>query len=163
MNRYMLIATALICTAALAAPAASAQTQPFGATYTENFAALFAHSPLCPDDAFGCGTGTAAGLGAFTIATSFDDACGCRVNTLTLSDGSTLVFDEDFISFTGPGGSASSHAPDSSEGHPGTFGFSWTVASGTGSFAGATGSGTDNLTSAGLIGTGTLSGTITTP
>jgi hypothetical protein len=161
MKRYTLIASAMICAAALAAPIASAQTQPFNATYTQQFAGPTGHSP-CADQAFGCGPGTSAGFGAFTIETTFDDTCGCRVNAITFSDGSTLVLDEDFVSFTGPGGSASSHAPDFSEGHPGTFGFSWTVAGGTGSFTGATGSGTDNLTSAGLIGTGTLTGTITT-
>jgi hypothetical protein len=160
MKRFTLIATAVMCTAALAAPVASAQTQPFSATYAQHFAGPT--GPPCADQAFGCGLGTAAGFGAFTIETTFDDTCGCRLNTITFSDGSTLVLDEDFVSFTGPGQSASSHAPGSSEGHPGTFGFSWTVAGGTGSFAGATGSGTDNLTSAGLIGTGTLTGTITT-
>ncbi len=162
MKRYILIAAAVIGTAAIAAPAASAQTEPFNATYTEHFAGPTGHSP-CADDAFGCGSGTVAGLGPFTIAATFDDTCGCRVETITVSDGSTLVLDEDFVSFTGPGGSASSNAPPSSEGHPGTYVFSWTVADSTGSFAGATGSGTDNLISAGLVGTGTFAGTITTP
>jgi hypothetical protein len=162
MKGCPLIAAAVFCAAALAAPAASAQTQPLNATYAQHFAGPTGHSP-CADQAFGCGPGTAVGFGAITIETTFDDTCDCRVNTITVSDRSTLVLDEDFASFTGPGGSGSSHAPDSSEGHPGTFVFSWTVASGTGSFAGATGSGTDNLLSAGQIGTGTLSGTITTP
>jgi hypothetical protein len=162
MKRYIPITAVVICAAAFAAPAASAQTEPINATYTQHFAGPTGHSP-CADDAFGCGSGTAAGFGAFTIETTFDDTCGCRVNTITVSDGSMLVLDEDFVSFIGPGMSASSHAPGLSEGHPGTFAFLWTVASGTGSFAGATGSGTDNLISAGLIGTGTLGGTIATP
>ncbi len=85
------------------------------------------------------------------------------VRTLTFSDGSTLVLDEDPASFTGPGGSGSSHAPPTSEGHPGTYVWSWTVESGTESFAAATGGRcTDDYLSAGLIATGNLSGTITT-
>lgn len=162
MTRSTLIAAAAVIAALTAAPAASAQSDPINATYKEHFTGP-AGNPPCQGDAFGCGSGTAAGLGAFTIETTFDDTCGCRVNTITVSDGSTLVLDENFISFTGPGRSASSQAASSSEGHPGTFAFSWTVAGGTGSFAGATGGGTDQLTSAGLVGTGTLQGTVTTP
>jgi hypothetical protein len=161
MKRYTLIAAAVMCAAALAAPVASAQTVPLNATYTELFEGPNQH-PQCPGG-FACGSGTAAGLGSFTTAEDFDDECGCIVRTLTFSDGSTLVLDEDFVSFTGPGGSASSHAPGTSEGHPGLYVFSWTVDSGTGSFAGATaGNGADDFLSAGLIASGSLSGTITT-
>ena len=157
-----LIAGAAVIAALAAAPAAAAQSEPINATYAQHFTGPTGNPP-CPDDAFGCGSGTATGLGAFTIQTTFDNTCGCRVNTITFSDQSTLVLDENLTSFTGPGKSASSQAAPSSEGHPGTFAFSWTVAGGTGSFAGATGAGTDQLTSAGLVGTGTLKGTVTTP
>jgi hypothetical protein len=164
MHRRTLIALAAIISAVLAAaPAAVAQTEPFTATYAGHATGPNGNPP-CPDGAFQCGTGTATtGLGVFSTELAFDDSCGCLVRTLTFSDGSTLLLDEDVVSFTGPGGSASSHAPRWSEGHPGTFGFSWTVAGGTGSFAAATGSGTDALTEAGLQGTGSLSGTLATP
>jgi hypothetical protein len=160
MRRRTMLATAVVVALAVAAPAASAQTGPFDATYNEHFIAPQGNSN-CPDDAFGCGSGTAAGLGAFTIQRTFEEDCGCVVQTLTFADGNTLTLDEDFLSFTEPGQSASSHAPGSSEGHPGTSVHSWTVAGGTGPLAGATGSGTDELTTAGLIGTGALAGTIT--
>jgi hypothetical protein len=152
----------MISAALAAAPAALAQTEAFSASYAEHFIGPNGNPP-CPDGASGCGTGTAAELSAFSTEFAFDDSCGCFVRTLTFPDASTLLLDENFVSFTGPGGSASSHAPGSAEGHPGTFVFSWTVAGGTGSFAGATGSGTDALTSAGLRGAGSLSGTLTTP
>jgi hypothetical protein len=152
----------MISAALAAAPAAFAQTEPFSATYAGHAVGPNGNRP-CPDGAFQCGTGTASGLGAFSTELAFDDGCGCLVRTLMLADGSTLLLDEDVVSFTGPGGSASSHAPRFSEGHPGTFVFSWTVAGGTGSFAGVAGSGTDALTEAGLQGTGSLSGTLATP
>lgn len=162
MKRYTLIASAMICVAALTAPIASAQTEPLNATYTEKIIGPTGRPP-CPDDTFFCGSGTAAGYGAFTTVFGFDEDCGCLFRTLTFSDGSTLTLDEEFFSFTGPGASGSSNAPNTSEGHPGFFVFTWTFGSGTGSFAGATaGNGTDDYLSAGLIASGTLSGTITT-
>jgi hypothetical protein len=166
MHRRTLIAGAAMISAALAAaPPAVAQTEPFSATYAEHGLNPNGHSTgglACPADAFACGSGTAAGFGAFT--TEFGGgSCDCVIRTLTFSDGSTLLLDEDFVSSTSPGNSGSSNAPQFSEGHPGTIVFSWTVDSGTGSFAEATGSGTDMLTSAGLQGTGSLSGTLTTP
>lgn len=163
MKKYILIAAAVICTAAFAAPAASAQTEPFNATYTEHFGAPPGPS-RCPDDAFACGSGTATGLGAFTTDKTFDESCGCVVRTLTFADGSTLALNETFVSLTGPGNSGpNSHESPRSQGNPGLWAWTWTVGSGTGTFAGATGSGTDDFLSAGLIASGTINGTITTP
>jgi hypothetical protein len=152
----------VICALAAAAPAASAQTEPFSATYTEKFVGP-SGNPSCPDDAFACGSGTATELGAFSTELTFDENCGCVIRTLTFSDASTLMLDESLSSFTAAGGSGSSKAPGRSEGHPGTYVSSWTVNTGTGNLNRATGSGTDTLISAGLIGTGTLTGTVTTP
>jgi hypothetical protein len=167
MRRYLLIVAAVACTAALAAPIASAQTaEPFNAAYTMHFLTLGGHPTgglTCAADAFACGSGTAPGFGAFTTQFGFDENCPCVFRTLTFSDGSTLVLDEEFASFTGPGGSGSSHAPGTSEGHPGSYGWTWTFISGTGTFAGLTGSsGTENYLSAGLIASGTITGTLTT-
>jgi hypothetical protein len=166
MRIYALIVAAVACAAALAAPVASAQTaEPFNATYTEHFLGPKDHPTggLACADAFACGSGAAAGFGAFTTDVAFDENCPCVVRTLTCSDGGTLVFDEDFVSLTGPGGSGSSHAPPFSEGHPGLWAFTWNFDSGTGRFAGVIGgSGTDDYLSAGLIASGTLSGTLTT-
>jgi hypothetical protein len=161
MHKHSLVMTAVACTFALAAPAASAQAQTFNGTYTDKFVGPHG-SPQCPDDAFACGTGTAAGFGTFTDERVFDPASGTVLRTLTFSDGSTLTLDEDLVSFTGPGGSGSSHAGPNSEGHPGHYVFSWTITAGTGSFAGATGSGTDDSLGAGLVASGSLSGLVTT-
>jgi hypothetical protein len=157
-----LAAVAMTCVLTVAAPTASAQTTPFSATYTAKFVGPHGH-PSCPDDAFVCGSGTAVGLGAYTTEETFSETCSCVINTLTFADGSALVLDETGVSFTGPGNSGSSQAPPTSVGHPGTYGLAWTVDSGTGDFAGATGSGTDVFNSAGLIAFGTLSGQVTTP
>jgi hypothetical protein len=167
MHRRTLIAAAAIVLAVLAAaPAASAQTVPLNATYTQHGVLPNGHPTgglACPADAFACGSGTAAGFGTFTTQFGGGDTCDCVVRTLTFSDGSTLALDEDLVSITGPGASGSSNAPGSSEGHPGLWAWTWHFQSGTGSFAGVTdGSGTDDYLSAGLIASGTISGTITT-
>jgi hypothetical protein len=160
MQRYPLIAVAVVFALVAAAPAASAQARLFSATYTEKFVGPRG-GPPCPDEAFACGSGTAAGVGSFTTEVVFDPNVGA-VRTLTFTDGSTLLFDEAFVSFRGPGASGSSNASDMSEGHPGRYAQTWIAAGGTGSFSGATGSGTDNFVAAGLVASGTLSGTITT-
>jgi hypothetical protein len=161
-RRSLITGAAVVCAVAAAAPAASAATEPFGAAYTEKYVGPNAH-PACPNDAFACGTGNADGLGGFTTERGFDEGCSCLVRDLGFPDGSTLNLVEDFVSFTGPGRSGSSPAPPTSEGHPGTYVLSWTVVDGSGRFAGASGNGTDQYDSAGLIASGTLSGTITTP
>jgi hypothetical protein len=155
----------MILGALLLTPVASARAEPFNATYTQHFVGPTGHPTggLACADAFACGSGTAAGFGAFTTELAFDETCPCVVRTLTFSDGSTLVLDEDLVSFTGPGASSSSNAPGSSEGHPGSYGWTWTFISGTGRFAGVTASsGTDDYLTAGLIASGTISGTLTT-
>jgi hypothetical protein len=166
MHRRTLIAGAAMISAVLAAaPAASAQTEPFNATYTAHGLGPTGHPTgglACPADAFTCGSGTADGFGAFTTQFGGGD-CDCVVRTLTFSDGSTLVLDEDPVSFPQPGGSGSAPAPNSSEGHPTLWDWSWNFDRGTGRFAGVTGgSGDDDYLSAGMIALGTLSGTLTT-
>jgi hypothetical protein len=163
MKRYIPITAVVICAAAFAAPAASAQTGPFNATYTEKIDAPHGDSK-CPDDAFACGSGTATALGAISTERSFDESCGCVVRTLTFADGSTLALIETFVSLTGPGNSGpNSHESPKAQGNPGLWAWTWTADGGTGAFAGATGSGTDDFLSAGLIASGTINGTITTP
>jgi hypothetical protein len=161
----LLSGSAAICALAAAAPVASAQIESLNATYTQHALNLPGHPSgglACSAD-FACGSGTAAGFGAFTTEFSFDDTCGCVVRTLTFADGSTLVLDENGPSFTAPGGSGSSHAPGTSEGHPGRYEWTWSFGSGTGIFAGVTGgSGTDDFLAAGLIASGTISGTLKT-
>lgn len=163
MKRYILIATAAISAAAFAASAASAQTAPLNATYTDHFVPPHGNS-RCPDDDFACGSGMATGLGPFTTEKGFDEDCSCVARHFTFSDGSTLDLIETFVSHTGPGNSGpNSHESPTAEGNPGLWAWTWTVDAGTGTFAGATGSGTDDYLSAGLIASGTIDGTITMP
>lgn len=168
MHRATLIAGAAMISAVLAAaPAAFAQTEPFNATYTQHGVNVPGHPTgglACPASAFACGSGTAAGFGGLTTEYGYDPICDCVPRTLTFSDGSTLVLDEDGPAGTGPGGSGSSNAAGRSEGHPGLYVWTWHFDSGTGMFAGVTdGSGEDDVLAAGLSGSGTISGTLTTP
>jgi hypothetical protein len=160
MHRFGLIFTVAACTFVMTATVASAQTTlPLNGSYTEHFGGKQLAHP-CPGDSFACGKGRIAGLGNFITDVGGD---GTLTRTLTFSDGSTLVLEESFISFTTPGGSADSHASDQSFGHPFTGVFNYTVTGGTGRLVGATGSGTDTLSAAGNAGQGELTGSITIP
>jgi hypothetical protein len=161
VHKRLLIAVACLCALAVAAPAASAQAQTLSATYTDKFEGPTGH-PTCPGDGFGCGSGTAAGFGAFTDEYAFNGD-GTFTRTLTFADGSTLALLE-IRTVTTPGNSGNPKPPQSrDDGNPGDYTSTWTVAAGTGSLAGASGSGTDDFFSAGAIGFGTIAGTITTP
>ena len=162
MRRLGLILATAVCTfVALGAVASAQTTLPFNGSYTEQFGGKQLSRP-CPGDAFACGKGTIEGLGSFTteIAGGGDETL---TRTLTFSDGSTLVLEESFSSFTTPGRSSDSHAGEQSFGHPFTGVFDFTITGGTGRFAGATGSGTDTLSAAGNVGHGELTGSITIP
>ena len=160
MQRLGLIFVAAACTFGAITTVASAETTlPVNGSYTEQFGGKQLSRP-CPGDSFACGKGTIEGLGNFTTEIAGD---GALTRTLTFSDGSTLVLEESFISFTTPGRSSDSHASEQSFGHPFTGVFDFTVTGGTGRFAGATGSGTDTLSAAGNVGQGELTGSITIP
>jgi hypothetical protein len=161
VHKLSLIAVAAVCALAAAAPTALAQTTSLSATYTDKFEGPTGH-PTCAGDGFGCGSGTAAEFGAFTDEYAFNGD-GTFTRTLTFADGSTLALLE-VRTVTSPGASGSMPRPETSrdDGNPGNYLSTWTVAAGTGSFAGASGSGTDDFLSAGAIGFGTIAGTITT-
>jgi hypothetical protein len=157
MRKYLLTAIAVAGTLAVTAPTASAQLGlPLQATYNDHFVGHNG-TPGCPGDAFECGSGTAVGLGSFTD-TVVANPDGTSTRTLVFADGSTLVLDETFLSFTAPKG-ALEHQKPNSFGHPSTLLFSWT-ASGTSDFAAATGSGTDTQGQSGAQVKGFLGGTI---
>jgi hypothetical protein len=156
MRKHGLVAIAVIGAFAVAAPAASAQLGlPLNATYTDHFTGHNG-TPACAGEAFECGSGTAAGLGSFTDTLVFTGTTVTR--TLVFADGSTLVLAETFLSFTPPNG-ALQHQPGNSFGHPGNLLLGWT-ASGTGDFAGADGTGTDDQNQAGDSAQGFIGGTI---
>jgi hypothetical protein len=158
MPKYALIAVTVVCAVAAAAPAAQAQPQSFNATYTNNFGTLAGTHP-CPDGAFACGKGTAAGFGAFSYQV-VPNSDGTFTSTLTFADGSTLSLQETLVAFSTPGASGDQQ-PAHAFGHPFTFLLAYNVVSGSGTFAEAVGSGTDNGSGAGNVAHGTLSGTIT--
>jgi hypothetical protein len=157
MRKHVLLPLAVGCAFAVAAPAASAQLGiPLDATYTDHFVGHNG-TPGCPGDAFECGSGTAVGLGSFTDTVVFTGT-PTVTRTIVFADGSTLVLGETFLSFTPPNG-ALQHQPGNSFGHPGNLLLGWT-ASGTGVFAGADGTGTDDQNQAGDIAHGFIGGTI---
>jgi hypothetical protein len=162
MRNHRWIAAAVLSMLAVTAPATAAQAASFSASYTDKYVGKNG-TPTCPNEGFLCGGGTAASFGAYSdlvVATSPND----MTRTLTFTNGSTLVIDETFVSWTRPGQSASSHMPGFAFGFPGNMLFTWTVAdSSTGIFVNAIGSGNDDFDEAGDIAHGTLSGTITTP
>lgn len=161
MHNQALLAAAVGCAFAIAAPAASAETQALSGTYAAKYAGVNGSPPYCPGEAFVCGSGTAAGLGSFTDAT-VGLGPGITQTTLTFVDGSTLLLDETLVSDINPGNSGSSNQPGFALGHPGNQVWLWTVAGGTGEFSGASGSGTDAIKEAGARAAGILGGSITT-
>jgi hypothetical protein len=85
------------------------------------------------------------------------------MSTLTFPTG-TLVLDETFQTISTPGQSGSSNQPGHALGHPSSAQFTWTVdPASSGSFAGASGTGTDTQDVAGSEGQGVLAGMIKLP
>jgi hypothetical protein len=161
MHKHPLIAAAAICAFALAAPAAAAQTGSFNGTYAGHYPGPRGNPP-CPNGGFLCGAGTAGGFGPFTDV-SLRTGPSNALTTLAFADGSTLVLAETIVADRTPGNSGSSNQPGFAFGHPGNQVWDWVVTGGTGTFAAATGSGTDDIKEAGGSAFGDLNGTITTP
>jgi len=146
------------------AAAASASTTPsrFQATFVD----IYSICPTSPPSVVFCGQGTIAGFGhaESTVAlTSIAPLSGTdclaltAVRTSTLDDGSgSLTMDE-----SGTLCPPSSAAGDAAGG-PYTVAKSYSIAGGTGVFAGATGSGSDINRSAGNSQVSVISGTIAT-
>ena len=88
------------------------------------------------------------------------DVTGRR--TLTFAGGDRLVLEETGTLCT-PGNSGNAPGAAKSFGNPFTLDFTWSIVSGTGRFAGASGSGTGTDRLAGDAGHATLTGTITLP
>jgi hypothetical protein len=126
----------------LAAPA-SASTHTYHATFVE----------IGGDTGIGsCGSATISGFGHVADQCIVFDACGpnCHERTITFDDGSTLVIHESVVGVISHGKSA------------GFLEITQDIVDGTGTFEGATGSGTGvvNLNAGAVI---TASGTITLP
>jgi hypothetical protein len=142
------------------ATAASAGTASFEATFTQIYSTSTCHFPTVF-----CGSGTVAGFGPATstvLLTSITPVPGsdCRaltaLRTITLDNGSGSLTLAENGTICPPNAAASD-----AQGSPFTVDKSYTVASGTGVFAGASGSGTDINRSAGNSQVSEISGTIT--
>lgn len=162
--RAVLPAAAMILVLASTAVAAPVT---FNASFNEGGGRATAHQ--CPPDAFICGYGTVEGFGQATSKSEFvsfggieEDSCGEAVfqRTITFEDGDTLVLLE-AGTVCWPGKSTFAPGALKSFGNPFTFGGTFTVTGGTGTFEGATGSGTFITHSAGDAGNSVLSGTLT--
>jgi hypothetical protein len=169
MRALTVFACLLLAALMLAAPTAARTTVSFEAKFQEGFGRATARSCPASETFSFCGEGTVAGFGHATtfselVSFSGTDETGCGEavfqRTITLDDGSTLVLLETgTVCFPGE----SSTAPGSlkSFGNPFTFEGTFEVIRGTGTFKGATGTGTVVTRAAGDTGTSTLSGTLT--
>jgi hypothetical protein len=122
-----------------------------------NRSATLPYWPACANGAFVCGDGTITGFGKAQYNFNIDSfahisaSCAAYGATVvfTLRDASTLTLTETGT-VCGPGGSfIPVPAPGGSFGNPVEGIGSWIVETGTGQFAGMTGSGTDTFLSAG--------------
>jgi hypothetical protein len=135
----------------LAAPA-TASTR----TYHASFVEIGSGGPAA---GVSCGSATISGLGHVANQCIVFNACGpnCHVRTITFDDGSTLVIHESIVGMISPGESSSAGANA-----PLFLKITQTIVSGTGRFAGASGSGSGTVnTAAGSV--IITAGTITLP
>ncbi len=142
--------------------AASAGTANFDAIFTQIYS-----TSTCQFPTVFCGSGNVAGVGPATstvLLTSIAPIPGsdCRtltaVRTITLDNGAGSLTLAENGTLCPPNAAASG-----AQGSPFTVAKSYTLAGGTGVFAGATGGGTDINRSAGNSQVSVISGTITQP
>jgi hypothetical protein len=152
--RVLLACGGLVVSLTLAVPATAATTVKYHATFVENGAGRTSCAP-----GTSCGSATISGLGHVAFQSVVFNACGpnCHIRTITFDDGSTLMIQESVVNVISPGNSSSAgaNAPQFLE-------ISQMILGGTGTFAGATGSGNGrvNLAAGVII---RASGTITFP
>ena len=148
LRRVAVVSAALVGLFVAAAPATAATTQRYHATFVEVGGAIPGGS---------CGSATISGFGHVASQCIAFDACGpnCHIRTITFDDGSTLLIQESVVNVISPGKSSAA-----GENAPLFLEITQTILGGTGTFAGATGSGTGhvNLASNAVI---TAAGTIT--
>jgi hypothetical protein len=161
MNRLLVLLAACAATLVAALPASAGTTFKYEATYVEPFGTC----------ATSCGSASISHLGHTDNQVVQFNACGfgCHIRIVTFDDGSTLVIrTEDQPSgfaFTSPGNSGDHGRicfPGFS-GNPQFLDIEETIVGGTGSLAGATGSGSGTVELHACIAVGKTSGTITLP
>jgi hypothetical protein len=173
MNRRIVIIVAAISLLVAAASATAAPAPSLTGTFTIQFPKGHpASNAPCPPGSF-CGVGSVTGYGPATITIldeTFDEIAGSqslattRVAQVDLLDASGSLVIESAGTFCRPGGSGGSQASPSSYGSPGSFVLRFTVlgTQSSGTFAGASGSGTETMNVAGGIGVWHLAGSIAT-
>jgi hypothetical protein len=169
INRLVL--TIASCAAALVAaiPAGAATTFVYEATYVEPVGGPN-QSPFGCAPGTSCGSASISGIGRSDNQVVQFNACGfgCHIRTVTFEDGSTLLIrTEDQPSgfaFTSPGSSGSNgYIGFPMSGNPQFLDIKETIIGGTGSLAGATGSGSGSVALHGGVAIGKTSGTISLP
>ena len=164
MRRLMILLAAMSVSAAFAATGSASTSQRFQATFVD----IYSQCPISPPAVVFCGDGTVTGSGKASSTAHLtgplvpipgtDCDALTAVRNITLADGDSLTLAETGTKCP-PSGPAGQHG----RGDPYTVAKNYTVAGGTGIFAGATGSGTDVNRSAGNSQVSVLSGTITLP
>ena len=144
--RATLLATALLLSIAL--PAGAETTLILDGHFREGFGGAASSDPCDSAPPF-CGSGTVAGLGKATTLAFVD---GTKTITL-VSDDSTLVMHETFVSSTTPGKSTDAPGALLSYGNPYRLLVTWVAdpALSTGIFAGFSGTGTTTVRAAGDV------------
>jgi hypothetical protein len=157
-------AAVILCLVALPlgfATAASAGTANFEATFTQIYS-----TSTCQFPTVFCGSGTVAGFGPATstvLLTSIAPIPGSDCLALTATRTITLGNGSGSLTLAEHGTICPRTAAASAQGSPFTVDKSYTIASGTGVFAGAAGAGTDINRSAGNSQVSVISGTLTQP
>src|SRR6266545_8409757 len=169
INRLFLIVAS--CAAALVAaiPATAATTFAYEATYVEPVGGPNQSQFSCAPGT-SCGSASISGIGHSDNQVVQFNACGfgCHIRTVTFDDGSTLLIrvedQPSGFAFTSPGNSGTNgYLGFPVGGNPQFLDIKETILGGTGSLAGASGSGSGTVSLHGGVAIGKTSGTMTLP
>jgi len=169
MKRIFVALASCAVAGVVAIPASAATTFAYQATYVEAVGGPN-QSPFSCAPGTSCGAASISGVGHSDDQVVQFNACGfgCHIRTVTFDDGSTLVIriedQPSGFAFTSPGNSGShGYIGFPMPGNPQFLEIEETFIGGTGSFAGATGSGSGTISLHGGVAIGKTSGTITLP
>ena len=166
MPRLLIAVAALAAALAAAVPASADTTNAYQATFIEPYGGPN-QSPFSCQPGTSCGSANISGLGHAVATVIVFNACGpgCHLRTVTYADGSTLVMREVPLGgFSSPGNSGShGYIGFGFPGNPQFQDITQEIVGGTGSFAGASGSGAGTVKVAGGTAIIRTSGTITLP
>jgi hypothetical protein len=168
MSKFCLALFAIGAVLAVAAPALAETTMSYEATYVEPVGGPN-QSPFSCAPGHSCGSASISGIGHTDNQVVDFNACGfgCHIRNVYFDDGTLLIRVEDQPSgfaFTSPGNSGSNgYLGFPVGGNPQFLDIKETIVGGTGRYAGATGSGSGQVSLHGGVAIGKTSGTITLP